>query len=273
MLSSFRPDPALGVFETLLVVRGQPIELQAHLERLTGSVQELYGRPLPSNAGALVERHSASLPLGRLRLTAVPAGAGSLSLEVTTAGVDPDTVFPDWEHAIALRSFVVQVGLGAHKWADRRALSEMEAAASEGCLPLLVRPTGEVLEAARSNVFAVENGRVLTPAADGRILPGVARARTIAACTSLGVDLHQESLGRQRVLEAGEAFLTGSVRGVELVRELDGTRLRPAGETIQAIVAALRGNWMGTAAAAGAISSANGGAMSPELRTSKRESR
>jgi branched-subunit amino acid aminotransferase/4-amino-4-deoxychorismate lyase len=37
-----RPDPQQGVFETLLVLNGRPIELDAHLARLEASLKALF---------------------------------------------------------------------------------------------------------------------------------------------------------------------------------------------------------------------------------------
>ena len=71
-----RPDPALGVFETLLVRRGSPVDARAHLARLERSVSALYGQELPDDLHARVVATAASAPLQRLRVTALPDGAG-----------------------------------------------------------------------------------------------------------------------------------------------------------------------------------------------------
>jgi hypothetical protein len=42
-----RPDPARGVFETILAVDGEPVLLDEHLARLAASVAELYELELP----------------------------------------------------------------------------------------------------------------------------------------------------------------------------------------------------------------------------------
>ncbi|MEX2413240.1 MAG: aminotransferase class IV, partial [Thermoleophilaceae bacterium] len=42
-MSAPRPDPALGIFETLLVVDGEPIALDAHLARMSASARQLFG--------------------------------------------------------------------------------------------------------------------------------------------------------------------------------------------------------------------------------------
>ena len=49
-----RPDAALGVFETLLVRGGLPVDARAHLARLERSVSALYGEALPEDLHARV---------------------------------------------------------------------------------------------------------------------------------------------------------------------------------------------------------------------------
>jgi para-aminobenzoate synthetase/4-amino-4-deoxychorismate lyase len=213
--SSARPDPAAGVFETLLVADGQPIELDGHLARLGRSVQALYGQALPANAAELIRRGAAGIALGRLRLTLAPTDA-DLEHDVVTAAVDPALVFPGPERALDLAELASPGGLGEHKWADRSPLAEAEADPA-GAVPLIV--DGEtVLEASRANVFAVRGGVLITPPADGRILPGVARARTIELALANGIALHEQPLTLADLLSADEVLLTGSVRGVEPVR-------------------------------------------------------
>jgi para-aminobenzoate synthetase/4-amino-4-deoxychorismate lyase len=241
------PDRTIGVFETLLVLDGSPIELEAHLQRLSASVRELFACELPVHADALVLENAAELAVGRLRLTAAPRaeGAGALELEVVTAPVDPENVFPAWDRAIALRPFVVERGLGAHKWADREGLARMEASEPDGALPLVLDVGEEILEASRANVFAVEDEALLTPPLDGRILPGVARARAIEAARALGLEVHERPLTAERLFAAREAFLTGSVRGIEPVAAVSGVAFEPPGEALCAVAAELRRRWVG----------------------------
>ncbi|HTZ87753.1 MAG TPA: aminotransferase class IV, partial [Solirubrobacteraceae bacterium] len=113
------------------------------------------------------------------------------------------------------------------------------------CLPLVLDEGQEVLEASRANVFAVEDGTLVTPAADGRILPGVARAKAIETARALGIQVREEPLTVQRVIESGEAFLTGSIRGVEPVSALGEAELAPLGELVGELSAELERSWTG----------------------------
>jgi para-aminobenzoate synthetase / 4-amino-4-deoxychorismate lyase len=243
------PDRAMGVFETLLVLDGAPIELEAHLERLRWSSRDLFETEPPANTRELVIERAAALPLGRMRLTVMPGEAGGLVADTVTAEIDPGDVFPSWERAIALRPFILPGGLGNHKWADRDGIAWTESGESDGWLPLVVDSGDEILEASRANVFAVEGETLVTPEADGRILPGVARSRAVTVARSLGLEVRQEALTVQRLVAAGEAFLTGSVRGIEPVRSLGDAELGPPGEAVAAVAAEMRRIWTAESAA------------------------
>ncbi|MEA2209503.1 MAG: para-aminobenzoate synthetase / 4-amino-4-deoxychorismate lyase [Solirubrobacteraceae bacterium] len=236
-----RPDRALGVFETLLVLDGAPVELDAHLARLRASVRELFGADQPARLDELVRERSATLGAGagRLRLTVAPGAGGLLDADAVVERVDEAQLFPSWERAVTLRPLTIAGGLGAHKWVDRSAF----ASGADASLALVLDEDGEVLEAERANVFVVEDDVLLTPRADGRILPGVARARVLGAARTLDLELCVQPVGIERLLAAGEAFLTGSVRGVEPVRAVGDVSLRAPGEVARAIADELRRSW------------------------------
>jgi len=258
------PDRTLGVFETILVVGGSPVELDAHLRRLHASVEELFGAPAPATARAIVLERAARLSLGRLRVTVRPARDGILELEAVSAPLARADLFPAWERAVRLQPFELPGGLGAHKWADRAPVKRLEAGARDR-VPLLLDAGGEVLEASRANVFAVYGGVLITPPADERILAGVARGRLIAIARELDIELREETLHLDRLLAAGAAFLTGSLRGVEPVRSVAEAQLAPPGRAAARVAAGLRRAWLGglcDAPAAGDASARSGAAAS-----------
>lgn len=232
----------------MLVLDGSPVELDPHLRRLSASLRALFGAELPPGTGELVQELASSLPVGRLRLTVAPRDDGSLGTAAVTTKVDPEDLFPSWERATALRPVVIPGGLGEHKWADRDGLAWTEAGEAKGALPLVLDAGEEVLEASRANVFAVEDGALLTPVADGRILPGVTRARAIEAAGSLGIEVRRARLDVERLIAAGEAFLTGSVRGIEPVSAVGETALGPPGELLAELASEVRRGWIGTRA-------------------------
>jgi len=239
-----RPDQRHGVIETFLIVDDSPVELDAHMERLTTSVRAIYGED-PPDSGELVRSRARGGGLGRMRLTVEPLRRGGFDAYVVAASVEPAIVFPTGELAASLFTMTVDRGLGEHKWADRAVLERAEAMGPRDGVPLLVTEEGEVLEASRGNVFAVRDGRVLTPPLDGRILPGVARSRVIELAAELGIEVGEEPIRLSEMRDFEEVFLTGSVRGVEPARGLDGEDLSPADEITPKLAAALRERWFG----------------------------
>ncbi|HSR94371.1 MAG TPA: aminotransferase class IV [Solirubrobacterales bacterium] len=240
-----RPNRDRGVFETFLVVEGTLIELDAHLARIGASVAVLYGATLTAETREAVEERARDMKLGRLRVTLAPAGdEGRLSAEIVTAEVDPALVFPSPERAVIAHSVLVEGGLGSHKWADRDLIAEAESRFDAGEVPLIVDRGGVVLEASRANVFAVRGETLVTPPADGRLLPGIARRRVMEAADACGLLPHETELTIEDLIAADEVLLAGSVRGVEPVRAIDGAELGSTNGAGIRVAAELRRGWM-----------------------------
>jgi para-aminobenzoate synthetase/4-amino-4-deoxychorismate lyase len=260
-------DPERGVFETLLVVEGRPIELDAHLARLEASLRALFGSPLRDDARQIALDRVRGLALARLRLVAAPVEGGAIGVELSVESLDQQRAFPAQRCSVALSSLIVEGGFGAHKWLDRGLLERAEAELPERAAPLLVDRDGTVLEASRANVFAVHDGVLVTPPTDGRIVPGITRRRVLELARAAGRETREKHFTVPDLLAADEVFLTNSVRGIEPVHSIHadvprpdglhrysthGTSLeRSEGGVSGEIAAGLRASWLGEAAPAG----------------------
>jgi para-aminobenzoate synthetase / 4-amino-4-deoxychorismate lyase len=200
-----RPDPARGVFTTMLVRNGVAENVGAHLARLERSVRELYGLGLPGDLEERIAAAAAAHPLQRLR---VLVGERGLGVEVETAELESD---PEPQPA-ALAPSYLRGGLGAHKWRDRRLLDQLEQRL--GALPLIVDLDDQVLEAATANVLIMEGATVVTPPLDGRLLPGTVRWRALAAAPSVGLTVREEPITLERLAAADEVLLSSAIAGV-----------------------------------------------------------
>jgi para-aminobenzoate synthetase / 4-amino-4-deoxychorismate lyase len=199
-----RPDPALGVFETLLVSDGRIQHLDGHLERMDRSLRQLYGlvRPARLPDGLAAQAATLSGP-NRLRIDAVPRD-GTLEIEVTSSPLAPGPA-----PGVVGAPVLVPGGLGEHKWRDRRWI---EALTTSDDVPLLMDRDGCLLEAAWGNLWLREGDRLITPPADGRLLPGVTRAALIELAPALGLTVAEEPVSLARAVEASEVFLTSALR-------------------------------------------------------------
>jgi para-aminobenzoate synthetase/4-amino-4-deoxychorismate lyase len=215
-----RPDPALGVFETILVRGGVPVDARAHLGRLERSVRALYGAELPDGLYERLLAAAAAHPLQRVRIVAT---GDSVEIEAEPLAAEPEP------EVVTVAPALLPGGLGAHKWRDRRLLDEL--AERVGAVPLIVDLDGDVLEAAASNVFVVEGTHLVTPPLDGRQLPGTVRARVLALHPA-----REERLTLDRIAAADEVLLASSIRGIYPARLVEapeprfqlGARLRAA---------------------------------------------
>ncbi|MGH3268724.1 MAG: glutamine amidotransferase-related protein, partial [Trebonia sp.] len=79
---------------------------------------------------------------------------------------------------------------------------------------LLTDDTGELLETDRANLFAVADGVLLTPPADGRLLPGTTRAAIIQAAHDSGIKVGFKPLTLDQLQAASEVFVTNAVAGI-----------------------------------------------------------
>ena len=193
-----RPDPARGVFETVLVRQGVPVELDEHLGRLAVSLSELYDVTLDPLAAEQARAVAATATAtGRLRILADPDGSLKVSVSPERSPAAAD---------LQLSPFAIAGGLGPHKWRDRDLLEAL-AAQAPGAVPLLIDTDGLVLEAAHANVWIVEGRALLTPPADGRILPGVTRAALLAAERFA----REEPIELERLARADAVFVTSSI--------------------------------------------------------------
>jgi para-aminobenzoate synthetase/4-amino-4-deoxychorismate lyase len=231
-----RPRPTAGVFSSLVVADGVTNGLDAHLARLAASVRDLYGKDLPASLRADLAECLRRRPTGRLRITVRPVG-GPLQATIEVVPLQPAAAA-----GITLKPVTVPGGIGGYKYRDRRLLGDLaaQADAGQGEQVLLTDETGELLETDRANVFAVIDGVLLTPPADGRLLPGTTRATVLRAARDRGILVGQKPVTLGELDAATEVFVTNAVIGALPVTAVAtiGRTWRP-GPVTAALAAAL----------------------------------
>jgi len=218
-----------GVFETMRLRGGTVFRLRRHLARLARGLAALE-IPAPPELDDWV-------------LGAVPAAAGrdaSLRLTVTRgegpAGVSPPagaqpTVIVTLSPMPSFPASIYDVGLISHVASGRRNERAMTAGlktlaytdAIAGLLEarragadeaLFLDTQGHCSEATASNLFAWTGEVLVTPPLSCGVLPGVTREAVLELAHAQGLPAEERAFRLEELLEAEEAFLTSSLRGV-----------------------------------------------------------
>jgi branched-chain amino acid aminotransferase len=243
-----------GVFEVFRTWEEVAIDVGAHLDRLFTSAVMLGIKALDkARVAEAVQRTLEAAGPGEHRIRVVlTRGPGALLAPLDTLGpgrsivvVEPLPAQPA-ELSLAVVDFPLPRRTGhAHKtlaYLDH-ILAHQLAAAAGADEALRLGADGDVVECATSNVFIVTAAVVATPPVEIGILPGVTRARVIAACAAAAITVEERRLSTRDVYAADEIFVTSAVRGVVPVTRLDGVALTAGpitGRVVEGYLAGLR---------------------------------
>ncbi len=231
-----------GIYETMRAYGGRVFARPRHLARLARSAARLSLALPPGDAVAraideTIAANGASDALVRVTITRGRLGrrldlssAGTPTLLVTADALDPEgdarrrrgirvaySRYARWSgSALAgVKSTNYQISLLARN--EAREAGAMEV--------LLADETGAIVEAAASNVFAVEKDRLVTPPLSAGILGGVTRDVVLELAAAAGRRVQEERLPRKRLESADEVFLTGTTIQVAPVTRIGETAI------------------------------------------------
>lgn len=97
-----------------------------------------------------------------------------------------------------------------------------QATAGEVSDAILVRAGGEVTEGTASNVFIVQQGVIVTPPKSNHLLPGITRDLVLDLAEQNGLPCEVRNIDLDELESADEIWLTGSIREIAPVLELNG---------------------------------------------------
>jgi branched-chain amino acid aminotransferase len=80
---------------------------------------------------------------------------------------------------------------------------------------------GLLSEGAGENLFIVQGSRILTPPTSSSILGGITRDTVFSLVADMGMEITEQTLSREQLYAADEAFFTGTAVEVTPVRQVD----------------------------------------------------
>lgn len=215
----------LGVYETLSVLRGKPVFLLEHLERMEEARRFLKIPLLPWSIAKSIARliSQAKVEEAALRITLTHGEERTNPTLAITLRELPKVTEPV---KLAVSRFLkfsqdpwekVKTTCRARNWIVR------EEAEERGCFDALFRSeTGDFVEGTVSNFFIVKAGEVWTPPLSRGILPGVTRGKILEICKRLEVTVQEKLISLQTMRRAESIWISNSLVGLVEAEELLG---------------------------------------------------
>jgi len=217
----------LGLYETLKLVGGVPVFFAEHVARLDLGLEEL-GLERPCSSAEMAAQ------ICRLSAAAdVPDGACRVLVTAGPPHGKPGLLIQTDRRQFPARPLRVISYPGVRVRAQLKAMTVMQsylaqraATAAGADDAILVDDEGHMFEGATSNMFLVRGGGLVTPPAEGAILPGVLRAKVEELAGAHDIPV-VEAFARVSDLRPDDAMLlTSSVRGIVPVGSVDNHELR-----------------------------------------------
>jgi len=253
-----------GVFEGVRcyhTVRGSAIfRLSAHLERLYHSAN-IYGIEIPYTPRQIEEAIASVIKANNFTgcyiRPIVYYGYGSLSVNPKNCPVEVAILTWPWAAYLGEQGLVEGVRVTICSWVKFH--SSMIPATAKACgqylnsilavrqahdngfdEAILLNRDGYVAEGSGENIFIVKNGEIYTNDENSDVLLGVTRESVIQLAEDLGYKVNIKLLSVGDLLNADEAFFTGTAAEVTPIREVDGKvighgRRGPITESIQRV--------------------------------------
>ena len=231
---------AAGLFETMRAYKGHVLYVSDHLDRLIHSAATL-GIQVPVTRD-FMERGlrdvlaANSLDEARLRLTVTPGdiprpgacveGPPQPTILITAGRVEP---YPSELYEQGMRVCICPYKqsrwnpLAGHKTLAYlpRLLAIKEAAERKCNEALWFNTENQLAEGSVCNIFAVQDGVIVTPTLDTPVLPGTVRKAVIELARVDNIPLEERPINIDALLASTEVFLTGSVMEIMPVTAIE----------------------------------------------------
>ncbi len=225
-----------GVYEVIPVYSRRPFRLPEHLARLQRSLDAIrLANPMTGADWArlihdLVARHAGEDQSVYLQVT-----RGVAARDHAFPKESRQTVFMMSSPLVTPARDLVENGVPCitavdYRWlkCDVKSVSLLgncllrQSAAEAGAAEVVLFRDGHLTEASASNVFAIRNGRLLSPPKNHLILPGITYDVVLELAAACAIPVELRAVPEEEVRSADELWVTSSTKEVLAVVALDG---------------------------------------------------
>lgn len=225
-----------GVFESIRIFNGKPINIQNHIKRLLSGAKALQIRCatfynasfFEEKINELIEKSNITQG-GRCRLS-IDRVSGGTYFPISNESCYYIEVYPFEHNLFELNAKGLEVDIYREIKIQKNFLSNFK---TKACINyvmaaiyarqnelddvLISNDKGNILETSSCNVFVVSNGVLYTPGLDEGCLAGTMRMQVINLALKNGIKVYECSILPQNLLSADEIFITNSIRGINWI--------------------------------------------------------
>ena len=246
-----------GIYEVVLVINGQAVDYDGHLERLYNSLNSIR-MDAPISGAALRLIIARMIRLNQLV-------NGTIYVQITRGVARRDHKFPaaSWPAIVMTAKPLAQppsfsqkgvaaITLADERWARRdiktiqllpNCLAKQQAAEAGAFEAILVMPDGSVSEGSSSNVWIInDKGELITRNANENILNGITRRSVKRLASEHQLKVTERPFDVTEMLKAREVFLTSATSIVTAVTKINDTVISDG--QVGAVSAALREDYI-----------------------------
>lgn len=237
-----------GVFESIKIMDGKPVNLERHLDRFIRSatllgletpIREHWATATTEAAAEWAEKHGDgeaactwTMSRGRASRPGIPSTwlvVKPISQDILRQRAEGVKVLTG-PRGYQLTEPAPWSLSGAKTLAYAENMAALRYARSKGFDDVIFTDGEQVLEGATSTIVTLRGQKVRTPQPGGRVLPGTTQALLFAAAEKAGYNCKEKPMYLGDLLKADQVWLVSSTRGPVLVTQLDKQQLHPSGD-------------------------------------------
>ncbi len=227
-----------GVFETMAVVAGRMLCLQAHLDRLHAGCRRLGIADVDLPAVEAEARQVAGQQQDGILKVIISRGQSTggypIPAEIRHTRMIASRPWPDSPTSTTITACLCQMPAGRNpvlagiKHLNRleQVLARREVEAQRCDEGIVLDVTGDVIEGTASNVFLLHDKTLITPDLTYTGVAGIVRVEVLRLAEQLGLDTEVRQVKENELQQVTAMFFTNSLRGVQAVRAYAGRTLR-----------------------------------------------
>lgn len=234
-----------SVYEVVTTLNNKPLFLEAHLDRLANSANGT-SLVIPYDKNWFIQEVNRTLEVAGnvesyIRIV-VTRGVGDIDIDPSSCHnpnvliyVAPGKGYSQDNYSRGINIALVSIkrnpkealnpGIKTGNYLNN-VLAKVEANKLGAKDALMLNPAGFLTECTTSNIFLVQEGRILTPSLDCGILPGITRDVIIQLARENGFSVEEGQWPPETLEKAEEIFITGTVKKIMPVTQLDGHSIR-----------------------------------------------